>query len=187
MSNYFKEGEQSSFTQKQELTKLQRLINYYNAIRDKIIIYAPERWGIIAILALFYFIRLVFTGGYFALTYCIGIHFLNSFIGFISPLEDPEEAEGEDDSFLPQKNSEEFIPFQRKVKEFQFWEVMFWTLLVGIFLTFFEAFDIPVFWPLLLFYFILIFLLTMRKQIQHMIKYNYLPWDAGKVNYTPKK
>ena len=63
MSNYFKEGEQASFTQKQETSKLQRLISYYNAFRDKIIIYAHERWGIIAILALFYFIRLVFTGG----------------------------------------------------------------------------------------------------------------------------
>ena len=57
---------------------------------------------------------------------------------------------------------------------------MFWTLSIGIVLTFFECFDIPVFWPLLLFYFIFIFILTMRNQIKHMIKYNYLPWDTGK-------
>jgi hypothetical protein len=25
--------------------------------------------------------------------------------------------------------------------------------------------------------------LTMRKQINHMIKYKYLPWDAGKAKY----
>ena len=60
-------------------------------------------------------------------------------------------------------------------------------MLIGDFLTFFKAFDIPVFWPLLLFYFLLIFYLTMRKQIMHMMKYNYLPWDTGKANFSPKK
>jgi len=34
--------------------------------------------------------------------YCLSIHLLNSFIGFISPLEDPEEDElNGDNSFLP--------------------------------------------------------------------------------------
>ena len=109
------------------------------------------------------------------------------FIGFITPLDDPDDG-GDEDSFLPQKNSEEFRPFQRKVKEYTFWENMFITLLIGIFLTVFQAFDIPVFWPLLLFYFLLIFGLTMKKQIKHMIKYNYVPWDIGrKTTYTPKK
>ena len=125
--------------------------------------------------------------GYYALTYCIGIHFLNSFIGFISPLDDPEEELGEDNSYLPQRRNEEFRPFQRKVKEFSFWSMMFWTFLVSIFFTFFEAFNIPVFWPLLLIYFLLIFFLIMRRQIQHMIKYNYLPWDSGKKNYGSGK
>ena len=129
---------------------------------------------------------MILTNGYYALTYCIGIHFLNSFIGFISPLEDPEDNLNEENSFLPQRNNEEFKPFQRKVKEYQFWNVMFFTLLIGIILTFFDSFDIPVFWPLLLVYFILIFILTMKNQIRHMIKYNYLPWDAGKVNYSSK-
>jgi len=60
------------------------------------------------------------------LTYCIGIHFLNSFIGFISPLDDPEEEYLEEgDSHLPQNNNEEFRPFQRKVKEYTFWRIMF--------------------------------------------------------------
>jgi hypothetical protein len=60
---------------------------------------------------------------------------------------------------------------------------MFWPLAIGNILTFYEAFNIPVFWPLLLIYFLIIFFFTMRKQIGHMIKYNYLPWDAGKVKY----
>jgi hypothetical protein len=68
---------------------------------------------------------MILTNGYYALTYCIGIHFLNSFIGFISPLEDPEDNLNEENSFLHQRNNEEFKPFQRKVKEYQFWNVMF--------------------------------------------------------------
>ena len=109
---------------------------------------------------------------------------MNAFIGFISPLDDPEEYElNSEDSFLPQKNNEEFKPFQRKVKEYSFWSLVFGTLLIAIPMTFFRGFDIPVFWPLLLVYFILIFVLVMRRQIQHMIKYHYLPWDAGKARY----
>ena len=127
---------------------------------------------------------MVKTEGYYCLTYCIGIHFLNAFIGFISPLEDPEEYDlNSNDSFLNKKNNEEFKPFQRKVKEYAFWSLVFYTLLFSIPMTFFKAFDIPVFWPILLFYFILIFFLVMRRQIQHMIKYHYLPWDAGKMRY----
>lgn len=186
MSNYFTEGESSTFAEKKELTQFQRIMGYYNAIRDKIQIYIYERWAVLIVLLFIYLIRMIFTGGYFALTYCMGIHFLNYFIGFISPLEDPDEG-GDEDSFLPQKNSEEFRPFQRKVKEFSFWENMTITLTIGIILTFFKSFDIPVFWPLLLFYFILIFCLTMRKQIKHMIKYNYVPWDFGKASYNAKK
>ena len=189
MSTYF-EKEKNQNTINSSLNIFTKIKIYLNAIQDKIIIYVAERWGIIAILLLFYLIRIFLCKGYYALTYCIGIHFLNSFIAFISPLNDPEdEVElnlSNDNSFLPITNNEEFKPFQRKLKEFQFWNVMFWTLLIGINLTFFESFDIPTFWPLLLVYFILIFILTMRHQIAHMIKYNYLPWDTGKKNYNPK-
>ena len=188
MSNYFSENEKSSSTEKpkSERNIFEKINFYLDLLKDKTIIYKYQRWLLVAILLLIYIIRMINTNGYYALTYCIGIHFLNSFIGFISPLEDPEDNLNEENSFLPQKNNEEFKPFQRKVKEYQFWNVMFFTLLIGIFLTFFDSFDVPVFWPLLLVYFILIFLLTMKNQIRHMIKYNYLPWDAGKINYNPK-
>ena len=61
---------------------------------------------------------------------------------------------------------------------------MLWTLIILLPMTFFEVFNIPVFWPLLLVYFILIFFAIMRKQIKHMIKYHYLPLDRGKKEYT---
>ena len=183
MSTYFTETEKESKTSSSNI--FSKIISYSNIIKDKTILYIKERWILVIILLIIYLIRIIITKGYYALTYCIGIHFLNSFIGFISPLEDPEE-EGlnSGDSYLPQKNNEEFRPFQRKVKEYSFWSMMFWTFLMAIPMTFFEAFNIPVFWPLLLVYFILIFFLIMRRQIKHMIKYNYLPWDSGKKTYT---
>ena len=189
MSNDFTESDNSKSNIEKNISEknIFEKINYYlELLKDKTIIYKFQRWLLVLILLLIYLIRMILTNGYYALTYCIGIHFLNSFIGFISPLEDPEDNLNEENSFLPQRNNEEFKPFQRKVKEYQFWNVMFFTLLIGIILTFFDSFDIPVFWPLLLVYFILIFILTMKNQIRHMIKYNYLPWDAGKVNYNPK-
>lgn len=51
---------------------------------------------------------------------------------------------------------------------------------IGFMMTFFEVFDVPVFWPILLFYWVMLFILTMRKQIQHMIKYRYVPFSFGK-------
>ena len=187
MSSYFSEEENKNINNNNdnisEKSFFEKIKIYLNSINDKIIIYRAERWGVVAILAVIYFIRIFRKKGYYALTYCIGIHFLNSFIGFISPLDDPEEELGEENSYLPQRKNEEFKPFQRKVKEFSFWSMMFWTFLFSIFFTFFEAFNIPVFWPLLLVYFLLIFFLIMRRQIRHMIKYNYLPWDTGKKNY----
>ena len=190
MSNYFSEEEKTknaSSNQEKPLSDkniFEKLSLYRSIIKDKIIIYAFERWLVTGILLVLYLIRVVLTRGYACLTYCIGIHILNSFIGFISPLEDPEDYDlNSDDSFLPQKNNEEFKPFQRKVKEYTFWSRVSWTLAISILLTFFKGFDIPVFWPLLFVYFFLIFGLVMKRQIQHMIKYHYLPWDYAKARY----
>ena len=190
MSSYFKKDEQSNSNNinSDSLSNAsfkKKIKIYYNSIRDKIIVYKGFRWSFIVFLLIIYFIRILYVQGYYALTYCIGIHFLNSFIGFISPLDDPEDEDlDEEISHLPQSNNEEFRPFQRKLKEYEFWRIMFWTLIISLSMTFFEAFNIPVFWPLLLVYFIMIFFLIMRKQIKHMIKYHYLPWDSGKKTYT---
>ena len=189
MSSYFNEGEKKSSAEINnesvaDKSFCKKINLYFNYIRDKLIIYKLQRWILIIILTIIYLFRMFWTKGYYALTYCIGIHFLNSFIAFISPLDDPEEDLPEDISHLPQNRNEEFRPFQRKLREYNFWRVMFWTLIIAIPCTFSEAFNLPVFWPLLLFYFILIFFLVMKRQIMHMIKYKYLPWDTGKKTYT---
>ena len=85
--NYFSENEKSSSSSSfnTEKKNLIEKINYYlELIKDKTIIYKFHRWIFVLILLLIYLIRVIKTKGYYALTYCIGIHFLNSFIGFIS-------------------------------------------------------------------------------------------------------
>jgi hypothetical protein len=51
-------------------------------------------------------------------------------------------------------------------------------------MTFFQIFDVPVFWPILLLYFIVLFVITMKRQIRHMIKYRYVPFSWGKAKYV---
>ena len=175
MSNYFSGEEQSESSKIKEKplsekTIFQKINIYCNLIKDTIIIYDIERWLIAASIVMIYIARVLLTKGYYFLTYCISIYILNEFIGFISPLEDPEELElNDDDSFLPQKNNEEFKPFRRKVKEYTFWSKVFFTFLFSIPLTFIKSFDIPVFWPLLLIYFFLIFFLVMKKRMLNII------------------
>ena len=130
MSSYFNEGEQKNSSELNNDTIsnksfCEKLTIYFNYIRDKIIVYKFQRWFLILILTLIYLFRMFWVKGYYALTYCIGIHFLNSFIAFISPLEDPEDDLPEDISHLPQTNSEEFKPFQRKLREYNFGELCF--------------------------------------------------------------
>ncbi|XLT49438.1 hypothetical protein HN873_006705 [Arachis hypogaea] len=58
---------------------------------------------------------------------------------------------------------------------------------IAFVMTFFSVFDVPVFWPILLCYWIVLFVLTMRRQIAHMIKYKYIPFNIGKQKYTGKR
>ena len=46
-------------------------------------------------------------------------------------------------------------------------------------MTFFSVFDVPVFWPILLMYWCMLFFMTMKQQIKHMIKHKYLPFSMG--------
>ncbi|KAI3622855.1 hypothetical protein CBS14141_004188 [Malassezia furfur] len=104
--------------------------------------------------------------------------------GLMSSVFHPTQQDGDQD---------EFRPFIRRLPEFkvgcwtmltQFWLSATQATLLSIFATFFEAFNIPVFWPVLVVYFMVLFVLTMRRQIQHMIQYKYLPFDIGrKVRY----
>ena len=52
--------------------------------------------------------------------------------------------------------------------------------LIGLACTFFPLLDLPVFWPLLLVYFCFLAYLMIKRRIQHMMKYRYVPFDWKK-------
>lgn len=166
-----------------KLHEFGRIYQYY---LDKTTPHAVPRWVGTAVLALIYAIRVYFIQGFYIITYALGIYLLNLLIGFLSPLVDPE-IEASDGAVLPTKGSDEFKPFIRRLPEFKFWHSITKAFCIAFVMTFFSAFDVPVFWPILLCYWIVLFVLTMKRQIAHMIKHRYIPFNVGKQKYGGKK
>ena len=78
-------------------------------------------------------------------------------------------------------------PFARKLPEFKFWHSCIKSVWIAFLMTFFTVFDVPVFWPILLIYFLILFVSQMRRQIRHMIKHRYVPFSWGKTKYKAGK
>ncbi|GAA50078.1 protein RER1 homolog, partial [Clonorchis sinensis] len=74
--------------------------------------------------------------------------------------------------------------FQVSLSQNQSWLSTVRAILISIFCTFFPFLDLPVFWPILVLYFIMLFTLMMKRQIKHMIKYRYVPFSYGKPKHT---
>ncbi|OTB20669.1 hypothetical protein K445DRAFT_313158 [Daldinia sp. EC12] len=169
-----------------QTSKIQR---QYQALLDRSTPYVLQRWiGTGAFLAIF-FLRIVLAQGWYIVAYALGIYLLNLFLAFLQPKFDPSnellDNEMEDGTAggLPTKQDEEFRPFIRRLPEFKFWHEATRAISIAFTCSWFEIFDVPVFWPVLVMYWIILFVLTMRKQIQHMIKYRYVPFSFGKAKY----
>uniref|UniRef100_A0A0D3GKP0 Protein RER1 n=1 Tax=Oryza barthii TaxID=65489 RepID=A0A0D3GKP0_9ORYZ len=134
-----------------------------------------------------YALRVYYVQGFYVVTYGLGIYLLNLLIGFLSPMVDPELEALDAGPALPTRGSDEFKPFIRRLPEFKFWYAITKAFCVAFLMTFFSVFDVPVFWPILLCYWVVLFVLTMKRQIVHMIKYKYVPFSIGKQKYGGKK
>ncbi|GLT39156.1 hypothetical protein SLA2020_133630 [Shorea laevis] len=160
-----------------------RAFQYY---LDRSTPHTLRRWlGTLAVAAI-YILRVYYVQGFYVVSYGVGTYILNLLIGFMSPKVDPE-LQHSDNGSLPTKGSDEFKPFDRRLPEFKFWYAITKAFVVAFLMTFFSVLDVPVFWPILLCYWIFLFFLTMKRQILHMIKYKYVPFDLGKKRYTGKK
>lgn len=124
------------------------------------------------------------------------IYLLNLLLAFLQPKFDPslqedllaDEIEGGGEaevSPLPSQRDDEFRPFVRRLPEWQFWYDGLLTTVfacphithtrlsstratvVALLCTTSEVFDVPVYWPILVVYFLVLFTLTMRRQIQY--------------------
>lgn len=150
---------------------------------DKSSRHVVARWTALTVIVLLYAFRVWWQQGYYIVTYGLGIYNLNLLLGFLTPQSDPE-LEGPE---LPTKSDQEFKPFVRRLPEFKFWYASTKSFLIGMVMTFFRVFDVPVFWPILLLYWFILFFVTMKRQIKHMIKYKYVPFTWGKKTYSKGK
>jgi len=157
---------------------VRRAIQYW---LDKSTIHIVPRWSLFSVVLALFFFRIYLIQGYFIVAYGLGIFLLNNFIAFLSPLEDPNN----DGMSLPStsKEGKEYRPFARRLPEFKFWMACTRGVVMSLFMTFFSVFDIPVFWPILLMYFGVLFFMTMKRQILHMWKHKYVPISFAKHKY----
>lgn len=171
-----------------------RLDRRCQQLLDRVAPYQLYRWITLVSLLAIFMLRILYLEGFYIVVYALFIYILNHFILFLQPkdrasliakVSNPDEAPA-----LPTNDDDEFRPFVRRLPEFRFWYSTTFATLVAIWTTFFPAFDVPVFWPVLLFYSVVLFVATMRRQWLDMKKLKYVPWDIGakKVYKTdPKK
>lgn len=163
----------------------------YQAYMDQSIPFVKERWVAFGVLLLIFFARVILAHGWYVECYALSIYLLNLFLGFLSPKFTPELrddiASDDMEAGLPSSNTKddgEFRPFIRRVPEFHFWQLSVYGTVFALFTTVSRIFDLPVYWPILVVYFFVLLFLTLRNQIQHMIKYRYVPFDFGKKKFS---
>lgn len=170
-----------------QTNKLQR---HYQALLDQSTPFVLYRWVGTGVCLFLFFLRVFFAQGWYIVAYALGIYLLNLFLAFLQPKFDPSNDALDNDmedgaiGSLPTKQDEEFRPFIRRLPEFKFWHSATRAVAISFTCSWFEVFNVPVFWPVLVMYWFMLFILTMRKQIQHMIKYRYVPFTVGKARYS---
>ncbi|SCU98915.1 LADA_0H16138g1_1 [Lachancea dasiensis] len=168
------------------------LINKYRTMyqlyMDQLTPHVKHRWIALGAGVFLFFVRVVYGEGWYVVCYGLAIYLLNQFLAFLTPKFDVSLQQDEENNELESgERVDEFKPFIRRLPEFKFWHNSMRALILCSAMTLFRIFDVPVFWPILVVYFILLFALTMRRQIQHMIKYKYIPLDIGKKRYSTKE
>lgn len=165
------------------------LSKQHQVLMDKIIPHLAARWIFSGCVLLLFLMRVVISEGWYVICYALGIYYLNLLIDFLSPKIDPDfqatrkDLDLDSGPALPTRVNDEFKPFIRRLPEYKFWYSGTKATLISLFLSMFSVFDMPVFWPILLVYFIVLTFLTLRKQIKHMYRHHYVPWTTGKQRY----
>ena len=137
---------------KAKYERLQRLAwQRYRKVVDDLGPYVWQRWAALGVFALLYFWRIAAVHGFYLITYALGIFLLNRVLLFLSPKIDPQEEQS-----LPLSNSldEDFRPFIRALPEKTFWLQATAAFTAAFLATFVRFLNVPVFWPILLVYFI---------------------------------
>lgn len=94
----------------------------YQKLLDDVTPWLQARWAATAVLLVIYILRVWFFGGWYIVSYALGIYMLNLLIGFLSPKVDPEmDVDADSTGTLPLNKDDEYRPFVRKLPEFKFW------------------------------------------------------------------
>lgn len=151
------------------------LKNFLSRQLDRWVLHKKERWAFFAFLAIFFFLRMVFKEGYYAIAYLLGFTYLQNLILYLTPQEIPTIDEEDDEEIFDipttinlHSSEDGSKPIIRKLHEFHLWKKLSLFTGLAVVSTFFESFDIPVFWPLLLLYFIFASLSIGMRQYRHM-------------------
>ncbi|CDR96409.1 Rer1 family protein, putative [Babesia bigemina] len=178
-------------------------VRMHQAYLDRLSSYVFIRWFYISFMTFIFWHHVIEYGMHYVVAYMYAVYLLNLLIRFITPLDFDDLCKAHEaehgGTILPSnenktanitlermKNREniyEFRPFLRQMNEFTFWLSATRATHAALFCSMFEFLDVPVFWPLLVFYFVLLFATTMREQLRNMIKYKYIPFDFGKKSY----
>ncbi|EFC39390.1 predicted protein [Naegleria gruberi] len=182
----------------------------YQSFLDRLNGKKTLRWSVLGFLFFLFLFRVIYFHGWYIICYGLGIYVINLFIAFISPKFRPEEDDDEDEedeeanlgsatlpstsvgrNFAsgglfgqPKQDADDVKPFVRRLPEFKFWYSLTKGVVISLLLSSTRILDIPVYWPILLGYWIILLAVTLRKQIRHMIKHRYLPFTTGKKSYS---
>uniref|UniRef100_A0A7S1QI52 Protein RER1 n=2 Tax=Neobodo designis TaxID=312471 RepID=A0A7S1QI52_NEODS len=159
----------------------------FQKLLDRSVPHTLGRWIGFACLLLLYILRVALHGGFYVVTYGMCVHLLYLLVLFLTPLDAPADDDADADAVLASKAGDEFKPYVPKVQEFKVWYGMMRVVCIAFACTLFEVLDIPVFWPILLIYFVGLFMAQMSARIKHMIKFKYVPWDRKKPRYVSKE
>lgn len=84
---------------------------------------------------------------------------------------------------LPTKSDEEFKPFIRRLPEFKFWYWATRAIAISFLCSWFEVFNVPVFWPVLVMYWFILFFLTSKLSLAYDIyRHERLTVDSAQAN-----
>lgn len=156
---------------------------YAQYITDKLYPYIYQRWTFTGAIAMTYLIRIIRKQSHAVITYCVGIYLLHSFILFVTPKDEniPDPFENiEEEEYNPRNIDNEFMPYIRKMPEFNFWLTCTQIVSVSLFLIHFDFTDIPAFTPILVLYFIFVLGMTFYKLWIHSKKYKYYWFSVDK-------
>lgn len=162
----------------------------YAQFLDQSVPHTAPRWFFIAFLILLFIWRIWYCSTYYntgfeIICYGLFIYALNLFIGFLSPQDGIPDTTGQTDG--GELDGGEYRPFRRKLPEFKCWKSLLHSIFFSFFCTFFPFLSIPVFWPILVIYALILFFLTMKRRVLHMIRHKYIPFSWGKKTYGKRE